>query len=679
MWLKLPLPEWVDDPIRMEQICREVRDRGLAGLDTETTGKDNWMKDFVLFWSLSTGYDNRYCLSRRMLDIFDEELAGDPNITWSMTNANFDRSMLANSGVRDLAGPVHCTLVMDWMHDENRRGRHGLKAAAHDHLGLDMNEFKKVFKKRTGETYQDTLMRMMKESKDAAIDYASMDAWASLAVWRFLKKELENEKTITGVSLWDLYEKIEVPYSKVLYHNIRNGVMLDQEKLTKLRGPISEKMDAILYRFNNLVGYEVNLNSPKQLVELFIDRLGKEPIKWTGGGKSGVKKPSVDESVLTIWAEQGDEHAKLLMEYRGLSKVRGTYIDGMLKRVGADGRIHPIINQHITVTGRLSSTDPNLQNIPRPDDDIWKLREAFVASAGYTLVAIDYRQVEMRLMAQLSEDENMRNVIRRGWDIHAGTAALMYQRDYDEIQDAKFMKGWLSEEKVPQEKWPSWISECCGFRQDAKSIGFGINYGEGIPALAMKLGISNQEAIKRKEKYFEPYPKVKEFIEFTHAQCRETLEVHTILGRKRRLLEANADWKDGFFNRKSRKWVPDRPGPLAARALRQAVNSIIQGSAADVARLAQLITDPPVMAEIGLSNASSERIEELGIRQLLQVHDEVLFEVPTKNLEEGISVLSQTMNQPFRFVPQLLGIDFDELSVPLDVDAGHGATWSEAH
>jgi len=206
-----------------------------------------------------------------------------------------------------------------------------------------------------------------------------------------------------------------------------------------------------------------------------------------------------------------------------------------------------------------------------------------------------------------------------------------------------------------------------------------INYGEGIPALAEKLGISKREAAARKEKYFEPYPLVREFIEETHERCRRELEVSTILGRKRRLKEADADWKEGFYSRRYKRWVPERPGKLAARALRQAVNAIIQGSAAEVARLAQILCEPKVMREIGLHDELSQRIEQVGARQLLQVHDEVLFEVPTENLKEGIEVLSRSMEAPFRYVPELLGIDFDELSIPLDVDAGYGEAWSEAH
>ena len=670
MWHKLPVPEWIDDSERMLQVCREVRDVGMAGIDTETTGKDDWMKDFVLFWSLSTGDGNRYCLSRRMLEIFDQELAGDPHITWAMTNANFDNCMMLNSGVRQLAGPVHCTLVMDWLHNENRTGRHGLKQTSLDHLGLNMNEFKKVFQKRKGETYQDTLVRMMKEEPDKAIDYASMDAWASLKLHGFLKKKLEDEPTVTGTNLWTIYNKIEVPFSKVLLQNIRRGVMVDQGWLKQIRVPITQKMDEVLFQFNKMAGTEVNLNSPKQLVELFINKLKKKPIKWTSGGKSGNKQPSVDESVLQIWADEGDEHAKLLMEYRGLAKVRGTYIDGMLSRVGADGRIHPTINQHITVTGRLSSSDPNLQNIPRPDDDIWGLRGAFMPGTGTTLVAVDYEQLEMRLLAHMSGDENMRGVIRKGWDIHGGTAALMYGVPYEEIEEAKFLKGWLGEEHVDKTKWPEWVPIYCSYRQDAKTIGFGLNYGKGDAALGIDLGISREEAARRKEKYFEPYPRVKEFIEYTNASCRDTLEVHTIL---------DADWKEGFYSHRYKKYVPERPGPLAARALRQAVNSVIQGSAADVARLAQILCEPAVMREIGLHDEYSQVMEDCGVRQLLQVHDEVIYEVPTENLKEAIEAISMSMSKPFRYIPDLIGVDFTELSIPLDVDAGYGEAWSEAH
>lgn len=660
-------PKWVDDPETMLQVCREVRDSDVCGIDTETTGKDNPMKDHVLFWSLSPNERSRYCLSRRMLDIFAKELALDPNITWAMTNANFDNNVLINSGVPELVGPVHCTLVMDWLYDENRFGNHGLKATARDHINLNMREFKQVFKKKTGETYQDTLLRMMREDPVSAIDYASMDAWASREVHKFLADKLRRIETSTSITMWDLFEKVEVPYTKVLLHCIRRGMMLDTGWLKEIRVPITEDMEKIQRKFNKLAGREVNLNSPTQLRELFIEEMGKEPIKYTSGGKTGNRMPSVDETVLNIWAEDGDEFADLVVQFRKLGKIRGTYIDGLIARQGDDFRIHTVLNQHVAVTGRLSSSNPNMQNLPRPDTDKYLIRGAFMPKTGHTLVAADYAQLEMRLLAVMSGDKRMQEVINNGWDIHMGTASVMYGVPYEKMVEAKKIAGQLERDSVPHEKWPEWVVLYMGYRQTSKTIGFGLNYGEGIPAMAKKLGCTKEEAALRVDNYFAPYPGVKDFIDDTHISCRETLEVSTILGRKRRLLDSDADWKEGFYSKKWKKWIPERPGKLAARALRQAVNSIIQGSAADVARMAQIRCE------------HSKRLRDLGVEQLLQVHDELLFEVPNENLEEAKRIIRDKMENPFADLPERLGIPFRKLPVPLTVDIGFGESWSEAH
>lgn len=673
MWRKLPIPEWVDDPQRMLQVCRIIRDKKICALDTETTGLDI-ARDQVLFWSLCPDLDMRFCLDSTMLEILSKEMGDDPSITWVMTNANYDNNILANSGVPLLSGPIHCTLVMDWLYDENKR--HGLKDVGDRYLQLGMKEFKEVFKKGRNETYQDVLIRVMKEDPEAAIDYASKDAWASLAVYDYLKKQLEKLKTIHGYSMWDLFRKVEAPYNKVLYHCERRGVMIDQGYLKDLDGPITRDMEKLSRKFNKMASTVVNLASLAQLRDLFFGPLGKKPLTWTKGGEKGDRKPQLNETVLDAWARGGCDFSKMVLEYRDLGKTKGTYIDGMISRVDQYSRIHPTLNQHVTVTGRLSSTNPNLQNIKNPEDDPYDIRGAFMPGQGFTLVCADYKQLEMRIMADLSGDENMRDVIRRGWDIHMGTASLMYEVPYEEIVKAKKESGRLEHENVPKMEWPEWVKELVGHRRDSKTIGFGLNYGKGKRALAQDLGCTVEEAEEKIAKYFAPYPQVQQFIEDTHGFTRRNLEAYTYLGHIRRLTDANADWKEGFFNPRTREMVPPRPGPLAARALRQDVNSRIQGGAADIAKLAQLRIEGGGDWE----SRESKRLRQLGARQILQIHDEIMMEIPPESLEEAIPLITKLMEHPFEPLPDILkGFPFRELSIPLGVDIGHGESWSEAH
>jgi DNA polymerase-1 len=664
--IQLPIPELVSTPERMLQVCRQIKDTGICALDTETTGL-NIIKDIILFWSLCPDLQTRFCLTRDMLPIFEQEIARNPDIVWIMTNANYDNNILANCGVPLMEGPIHCTLVMDWLHDENRLGRHGLKETALDHLGLNMRQFKSVFKKAGKETYQDTLLRMWDQEQENAIDYASMDAWASLAVWKHLKKKLIDEQTIEGITLWDIFVNIEAPFTKVLYNCIRNGVKINVDYLEERKVPIDKDLKILARKINKIVGREINPLSPTDLQKVFFEELRYKPIKFTSGGQSGNRKPSLDVGVLKAFSEQGDKLSNLILDYRGLVKTKSTYIDGMINKCDNNHRIHPTLTQHVAVTGRLSSVNPNLQNIKHPDDDEYQLRGGFIPAPGYKMVACDYKQIEMRILAVLAKDEKMQEVIRNGWDIHMGTASIMYGIPYEKIVEAKKIAGGLERKKVPRTEWPDWVVEYVGYRRTSKTIGFGVNYEQGDMALAAKLGVSVEEARKRKRIYFDQYLSVEKFIEKTHQQCRYLLEVLTILGRKRRLRDSDADWRDAYFNRKIGEWIPERPGPLAARALRQGGNSRIQGSAADIVKLAQIRC------------MEDSKLEELGVRQILQVHDEILFEVPTENLKEGCERIKTITESPFYDLPERLGLNFRKLPIPLDVDIGHGESWMEAH
>ena len=357
----MPPVTWVDNGDDMLRVVRHIEDTKEAALDTETTGLSRW-RDHILFWSLCPDESTRYCLSRDMLEIYDKELSQNPNINWYFTNQPFDFCMLKNSGVRVPAGDSYCTLAMDWLHDENRQGRHGLKETAWEHLGLHMNTFNQTFPRKTkGETIQERLLYAMDNDFEKAISYASTDAWASFRVFRFLKESLSNQYSTTGSTLWNYFCKVEMPFTRVLYNCCQRGIQVDIGYLDELAPKIELEMEETQKEINKIAGKEINTNSPKQIGHLLFDKLGLKVVKWTSGGASGVRKPSTDASCLERWANEGVEVAQLITKYRSLSKTLGTYVTGLRKWVDPDLRIHPSLNQHITVTGRLSSSDPNLR------------------------------------------------------------------------------------------------------------------------------------------------------------------------------------------------------------------------------------------------------------------------------------------------------------------------------
>jgi len=429
----VPPVTYVDRADEMMKFVRHVRDTGECAMDTETTGLDR-RKDHIVLWSASPDEKSRYCFSPNMLKIWDRELAPDPDLKWYFTNQTFDFSMLANSGVRVPEGDTYCTLAMDWLHDENRQGRHGLKETMWDYHQLQMKSFKDTFGTvKRNETIPERLQRGLRDDFEKAVSYASLDAYATLKVFRYLKAALEKETNTLGQSLWDYFVTYEMPFTRVLHNCCRRGIMVDVGYLDSLSPAIQVDIDRLEKQLVKVAGKEINPRSNPQLRELFFTKLGLKPIKMTSGGDSGNRQPSTDEECLQIWADDGVEAAVLLMQLRELSKFKGTYVDGMRKWTDQDGRIHATMTQHVTVTGRLSSVDPNLQNLPRPDNDKYVIRQAFMPKDGHVLVISDYEQLEMRLLAHFSEDPNMIGVINRGWDIHSGSAALMYDHDYDEL------------------------------------------------------------------------------------------------------------------------------------------------------------------------------------------------------------------------------------------------------
>jgi DNA polymerase-1 len=575
-----------------------------------------------------------------MLTIFDKELSQDSSLTWWLTNMTFDFCMLTNSGVRAPTGPAYCTLAMDWLHDENRSGFHGLKDTALHYCGLNMISFKDTFEKEHKEdTVEQRLLRGLKNDFRGAINYASFDAYATYRVKDVLRDKLADEEMVNSQSLWDYYREIELPFTRVLFNLIRRGIMVDTGYLEDLKPKLADTAMRLERQINKIAGKEINLKSTKQLRWLLFEKMGLKPIK-----KTETQEPSTDESVLSFYAEEGIEICELITKLRKVNKINGTYVEGLSKWADHDGRIHPTLTQHVTVTGRLSSVDPNLQNVPKPDHDDYHLREAFIPRHGYVFVVFDYSQLEMRLLAHEAHDQNMIDVINRGWDIHAGTACIMYNYDYDELNKA------LKKKKNPQLELSALERAMCDARSAAKAIGFGLSYGEGPKKLAKKLGISYDEALVKIEDYFRPYPDIRQFINDTHRLIRTDQMVRTVSGRPRRFpamhtLGGMSKWHMSGAQR----------GELA-RAERQSVNSRIQGSAADVARRAMIHCE------------YDSRLANLGVQMLLQIHDELIFEVPEESVKEATPIIKNIMEHPLPY----------DLSVPLECDGGSGYSWASA-
>lgn len=660
----IPPPIWVDSPDQMIEVVNEVRESGEAALDTETTGLNLW-KDHIVVWSLCPNINTRYCLSRDMLDIYELELAHDPSISWYFTRALYDGNMLENSGVSVPEGDIYDTLPMDWLYDENRQGGHGLKETAIEYCEIPMTDLKQTVSRKKGESIPEAFARLLVEDFQAAIDYASKDAWATFRVFKALRKRLRNQFNSQGQSLWDYFVEIEMPYTRVLYNMIRRGIRIDKKYLASLEPKMERDIVLLNRKIAKSAGREINLNSVPQLRWLLYDKLGLTPFKRTKGGKSGVKLPSTDSDVLEKFANDGVPVCQDIMDLRGLTKTLGTYVKGLQEHADPHDRIHPMLNQHVTVTGRLSSTDPNLQNIPTPENDLYKLREAFIPQPGYVLGVLDYAQLEFRILAHRAQEPNLIEVMKKGWDAHTGTASLMFNHPYDEIIAAAKKKKKIDAAKEKKAEGKPLTDEEKMFlalvlteleqemifaRKAAKAIGFGLLYGEGVKKLAHTLGVPEARARELIELFFEPYPNIRNYIDLMHRQAHVDHYIETLMYRPRRFT-AMVD-----IGHLSWKQMGGEMRGQVARMERQAVNSSIQGSAADIVRNAQIKCefDPHLMA--------------MDVRMLLQIHDELVFEIPEENAEEAMIIIRNHMEHPLPF----------DLSVPLTVDGGTGLSWKAA-
>ncbi|ANE53767.1 DNA polymerase I [Methylomonas sp. DH-1] len=509
-------------------------------------------------------------------------------------NLKYDAHVLANHGIA-LRGIRHDTMLQSYVLNSTAT-KHNMDDLAKHYLGVDTIHFEDVCGKGAKQ------IGFAEVAIDRATEYAAEDADITLRLHQTLSAELQQRP-----SLWALYNDIELPLVKVLAAIEENGVLIDSDMLAQQSQELADRMIGLEIQAHDLAGSAFNLGSPKQIQEILYDRLNLPVLKKTPKGQ-----PSTDESVLQ---ELAVDYAlpRVILEHRGLSKLKSTYTDKLPQQINPKtGRVHTSYHQAVAATGRLSSTDPNLQNIPIRSEDGRKIRQAFIAPPGYKIVAADYSQIELRIMAHLSGDAGLLNAFAAGADIHRATAAEVFEVAPDQVTH--------------------------DLRRSAKAINFGLIYGMSAFGLAQQLGLPRNQAQSYIDLYFSRYPGVKHYMDSTRELAKQQGYVETIFGRRLYLPDINA-----------------RNAAQRQYAERTAINAPMQGSAADIIKRAML--------------ACHDWIETSGadLKMIMQVHDELVFEVAEPILADSMANITGIMSAAA------------ELAVPLLVEAGSGANWDEAH
>ncbi|SUP56696.1 DNA polymerase I [Vibrio vulnificus] len=510
-------------------------------------------------------------------------------------NLKYDASVLARYGI-EMKGIKHDTMLASYVYN-SVGGKHDMDSLALRFLQHSCISFEQLAGKGKNQLTFNQI-----DLNEAAV-YAAEDADVTLRLHNRLFANIEQDEKLKAI-----YQEIEVPLVPVLSRMERTGVLIDDMKLSAQSQEIAVRLGELEQKAYEIAGQPFNMNSPKQLQTILFEQMGLPVIKKTPSGS-----PSTAEEVLQELALDYPLPS-VIMEYRGLAKLKSTYTDKLPKMINPHtGRVHTSYHQAVTATGRLSSTDPNLQNIPIRNEEGRRIRQAFVAPHGYKILAVDYSQIELRIMAHLSGDQALLDAFQQGKDIHAATAA--------EIMG-------VSIEQVSSEQ-----------RRRAKAVNFGLIYGMSAFGLAKQLGIPRGEAQAYMDKYFERYPGVMQYMEDTRSNASQHGYVETIFGRRLHLPEITSR---NVMRRKA--------------AERAAINAPMQGTAADIIKKAMLLVEQWIQEE---GNGR--------VKLLMQVHDELVFEVEESCLTEIESKVQQLMESAA------------QLNVPLVAEAGHGDNWDQAH
>ena len=520
----------------------------------------------------------------------------DPSVLKIGQNIKYDDSVFATQGIR--VTPIDDTMLLSYVLNAGRHG-HGMDTLSERYLGHSPIAFKEVA--GTGKQQ----VSFDRVALDKATEYAAEDADVTLRLWQTFKPKLHAEKVTT------VYETLERPLVPVLAEMERHGIKVDRDQLSRLSADFSQRMAALESEAEEQAGRAFNIGSPKQLGEILFDEMA-----LPGGKKTKTGAWVTDADVLEGLAAEGHPLPRTIVDWRTLSKLRSTYTEALQAAINPKtGRVHTSFAMAVAQTGRLSSSDPNLQNIPVRTEEGRKIRQAFIADEGNVLVSADYSQIELRILAHIADIPALKDAFREGLDIHAMTASEMFG--------------------VPIEGMDPMV------RRQAKAINFGIIYGISGFGLARQLGIPQGEASEYIKTYFKRFPGIRAYMDATKDFAKETGYVQTAFGRKIHLEAIKSK------------------GPAKAFAERQAINAPIQGSAADVIKRA-MIRMPEALARTGLK-----------ARMLLQVHDELVFECPEAEADTLIRVAQDTMQGAA--MPAL------NLSVPLVVEARAAKNWAEAH
>ena len=597
--------ETVSTEKQLEDWIHRINTATLTSLDTETTSLDSMKARLVgISLSVKPGYAAYIPLAHHTIEpvrqLSIDYVLGklknwleNPGKKKVGQNLKYDSHIFANYNIR-LQGIEHDTLLESYVLESHRR--HDMDSLSERLLGHKPIGYEEICGKGASQIGFDQI------ELDCATRYAAEDADVTLQLHENMWSRIEKNEGLRFI-----YEKIEIPTLVVLQKMERNGVLIDPERLLRQSSELGTKMDELEKKAYSAAEQTFNLNSPKQLAEILFDKLQLPMVKKTPSGA-----PSTSEEVLEKLAFDYPL-PRIILDYRGMAKLKSTYTDKLPRMINSEtGRVHTNYAQAVAVTGRLASSDPNLQNIPVKTEEGRRIREAFIAPEGCYIVSADYSQIELRIMAHLSGDTNLLKAFHDGQDVHRATAAELFDITPLEVNSEQ--------------------------RRYAKVINFGLIYGMSAFGVASNLGISRTDAKNYIDRYFQRYPGVAQYMDDIRRTAREQGYVETVFGRRLWLPEINS---------------PN--GPRRQAAERAAINAPMQGTAADIIKLSM----------IEVENWIENR--QLETKLVMQVHDELVLEVPEKELDLVRKKL-----------PELMG-SVAQLKVPLIAEVGFGKNWDEAH